>query len=154
MKQVAYARKVFNAEGVSKKAIALSVGYSENVALNAQAKIENSVGFRNAMEQLAVDSNNLVLAAMNEYKSRGFDNFSNKDLNGAMNAIASAWDRIAKHRTGGVHKDPEKNPLRKIYVQRVENQTVNISPEENKKEKAPRDVEVEIPIKEEVDLDF
>lgn len=143
VKQVAYARKMFNAQGRNKKEIALSVGYSPALANNAN-RIEKSEGFLNAMQNLAKESNNLVMAAMLEYKARGFKNFSNKDLNGALNAIAAAWERIGKQRAPNGEKDNEKNPLRKVIMQKVENQTINVTPAQKDE---PKEVES-------IDLDF
>ena len=76
MKQMAYARKLFSADGINKKQMALDVGYSSNVANSISSHIENKPGFHNAMSALAVDSNNLALAAMHEFKARGFEDFS------------------------------------------------------------------------------
>ena len=125
-KQVAYARRVFGGQGVSKKQIALDVGYSPNVANSISSHIENKPGFNNAMATLAVDSNNLALAAMHEFKARGFEDFSNKDLVGALNAIGNAWSKF-----NAVPKDPNGTPstnkLRTVILQQIENQT-NIAP--------------------------
>jgi len=128
VKQFAYAQKLFNGDGRSKKEIARSVGFSPSVSNNVHNKIEKTEGFQNAMIVMATRSNNLVLAAMAEYEARGFTEFSNKDLNGALNAIATAWERINKQRGEGENKDPEKNPLRKVFMQKVENQTINMNP--------------------------
>ena len=122
-KQVAYARRVFGGQGKCKKQIALDVGYTPNVANSISSHIENKPGFHNAMAQLAVDSNNLALAAMHEFKARGFEDFSNKDLVGALNAIGSAWSRF-----NAPAKDPNATPstnkLRTVILQQIENQTV------------------------------
>lgn len=127
MKQIAYARRVFGAQGTSKKNIALDVGYSKAVSNSIKSKIESRPGFNNAMAKLAVDSNNLVLEIMSEFKARGFEDYSNKDLNGAMNAITNAWTKF-----NGAEKpkdDPNKNQnrLRTVILQRVDNQVVNTS---------------------------
>lgn len=125
-KQVAYARRVFGGQGVSKKQIALDVGYSPNVANSISSHIENKPGFNNAMAKLAVDSNNLALSAMHEFKARGFEDFSNKDLVGALNAIGNAWSKF-----NAVPKDqngtPSTNRLRTVILQQIENQT-NVAP--------------------------
>lgn len=154
MKQVAYARRLFNGDGKTKKDIARSVGYSPAMANNAFAKIESSEGFHNAMQKLAMESNNLLLAVMEQYKARGLQGFSNKDLNGAMNAIAAGWDRIAKQRAPNRNQDPEQNPLRKVFMQKVANQTINITPGADAT--ASSTIEVpSTPVEEEVpDLDF
>lgn len=153
-KQYAYAVKRLNGQGRSKKEIALSVGFAPSVANNAHNKIEKTEGYQNAVIQLAADSNNMALAVLSEYKARGLANFSNKDLNGALNAIGAAWEKFNKVRAPNGYKD-DNNPLKKVFMQRVENQTINVQ---------PREVEVsapmpEIKIQEEgpglnLDLDF
>ena len=139
MKQMAYARKLFGGQGTSKKQIALDSGYSSAVSNSVSSHIENKPGFNNAMAALAIDSNNLALAAMHEFKARGFEDFSNKDLIGALNAIGGAW---AKFNTQIPKKDPNdnlgSNKLRTVILQQVENQTIMPGKEgsEDKKEDA------------------
>jgi hypothetical protein len=129
MKQMAYARRVFGGQGKCKKQIALDCGYSPNVANSISSHIENKPGFNSAMAQLAVDANNLALAAMHEFKARGFTDFSNKDLVGALNAIGSAWSRFnapAPNKDGAT----STNRLRTVILQQIENQTVTQVPTE------------------------
>lgn len=125
MKQMAYARKLFSADGANKKQIALDVGYSPTTANSIATHIENKPGFNNAMAALAIDSNNLALAAMHEFKARGFEDFSNKDLVAALNAIGGAW---AKFNTQVPKDDPlnrnNTNKLRTVILQQIENQTI------------------------------
>ena len=121
MKQMAYARRLLGAKGTSKKDIALDVGYSPNVANSISSHIENKPGFNNAMAALALESNNLALAALHEFKSRGFEDFSNKDLVGALNAIGSAWSRFNKQGEGERPKREGQNKLRTVILQQVEN---------------------------------
>jgi len=123
MKQLAYAKGILGATNTSKKDIALDVGYSPYVANSVSSHIENKPGFHNAMAALAVDSNNLALAAMHEFKARGFQDFSNKDLVGALNAIGSAWSKfnvIPKEKA----PSENSNKLRTVILQQVENQTI------------------------------
>lgn len=133
MKQMAYARRLLGAKGTSKKEIALDVGYSPNVANSIASHIENKPGFNNAMAKLAVDSNNLALAAMHEFKARGFKDFSNKDLIGALNAIGSAWSRFneipKENKNNG-----SSNKLKTVILQQIENQTLSTSNGEVKAE--------------------
>ena len=125
MKQLAYARRIFGAQGIDKKHIALDVGYSPNVANSISSHIENKPGFNNAMAALAVDSNNLALAAMHEFKARGFKDFSNKELVGALNAIGSAWSRFNQApKDPSINLNPRGNKLRTVILQQVENQTL------------------------------
>jgi len=129
MKQMAYARRIFGAKGLTKKEIALDCGYSPNVANSISSHIENKPGFNNAMALLAVDSNNLALSAMHEFKARGFADFTNKELVGALNAIGNAWSKF-----NAVPKEKDSNPrgnkLKTVIMQQIENQTV-ITPSDN-----------------------
>jgi len=123
MKQLAYARKLFGGEGTCKKQIALDVGYSPYVANSVSSHIENKPGFNNAMSALAIDSNNLALSAMHEFKARGFEDFSNKELTGALNAIGNAWSKFNKVPEEMKSKS-ETNKLRTVILNQIENATV------------------------------
>lgn len=126
-RQYAYATKRLSGAGGSKKDIALSVGYPPSMAKNAKNKIENTEGYQNAVIKLAHESNNLVLAAMAEYKARGLKNFSNKDLNGALNAIGAAWEKFNRVRSPNGAGQPE-NPIKAAIM--IKNQTINMAPPE------------------------
>ena len=128
MKQMAYARRVFGAEGKNKKQIALDVGYAPSVANSIAAHIENKPGFQNAMALLAADSNNVALQVMSEFKARGFTEFSNKDLVGALNAIGNAWAKFNAPLMEKPDKEKGTNKLRTVILQQIENQTVNNPP--------------------------
>lgn len=123
-KQTAYAKRIWAGQGVSKKQIALDVGYSRFSANSIKSKIENKRGFNNAMSALAIESNSLALSAMHEFKARGFRDFSNKDLVGALNAIGSAWTRFNQTPKQSDDTKLSRNKLRTVILQRVENQTV------------------------------
>ena len=126
MKQLAYAKNLLGGQGYSKKQIALNSGYSPAVANSIKSHIENKPGFHNAMARLAVDSNNLALAAMHEFKARGFHDFTNKELVGALNAIGNAWSKF-----NAVPKEKENNPsgnkLRTVILQQIENQNLQVA---------------------------
>ncbi len=140
LRQVAYARRVWGGKGENKKQVALDVGYSPSVANSCVSKIEKHKGFNNAMAQLAADSGNIALSVMHEFKSRGVKDFSNKDLVGALNAIAGAWDRFNK---GLIEQerptDNGKNRLRTLMIQKVENQ--NIINADVKQAESPKDLD-------------
>lgn len=128
-KQVAYARRLWGGEHTSKKQLALDVGYSPTTANVVGAKIEKTRGFQNAMANLAAESNSLALTIMHEFKARGVQDFSNKDLIGALNAIGGAWARfntaLSKHNDmTGPNTKLGQNKLRTVILQQVENQTV------------------------------
>ena len=124
LKQLAYAKRLLGAQGTTKKDIALDVGYSPTTANSIKSHIEDKPGFNNAMAALALESNNLALAAMHEFKARGFEDFSNKDLIGALNAIGSAWARFNVVKPSK-SDNPNANKLRTVILQQVENQTIS-----------------------------
>lgn len=152
-RQVAYARRVWAGQGKDRKQIALDVGYPPSMANNILAKVESTVGFNAAMMQLAADSNNLALAAMHEFKVRGFTEFSNKDLVGALNAIGGAWAKFnERNREGGEARESKGNKLRTIVMQHIENQTMNnTTPVE---QKAKKSEPIKVVDAEVVDVDF
>lgn len=124
-KQYAYATRMLNGSAKTKKEAALLSGFSPTVAANAHNKIEKTEGYHNAIIGLASESNNLVLAILHEYKARGFTKFSNKDLNSALNAIASAWDRIEKKREPNKLSTPEGNRLHAVFRRKTETVTIS-----------------------------
>lgn len=129
LKQSAYARRVWGAQGKDKKTIALDVGYSPYSANSVMSKIESKPGFHNAMARLAADSGNLAFQVMSEFKSRGVKEFSDKDLISALNAISGAWDRFNKGlvQSEKPTDDDGKNRLRTVVLQNISKQ-VNIAP--------------------------
>ena len=139
MKQLAYARKLFGGEGTCKKQIALDVGYSSAVANSVSSHIENKPGFNNAMAALAIDSNNLALSAMHEFKARGFEDFSNKELTGALNAIGNDWSKFNKVPEEMKSKS-ETNKLRTVILNQIENQTVTTPQDVAKEQTVIHDV--------------
>lgn len=127
MRQEAYARRVWGADGSDKKTIALDVGYPPNVAKSVVSKIESRPGFQNAIRRLAHESNNLALEVMSELKARGTQDFSNGDLIKALTAIAKAWDTFNKPLMQREQpEDNGKNRLRTVILQRIEKQ-VNVT---------------------------
>lgn len=128
IKQIAYATRLMGGRGSSKKEIAKLSGYSTAVAENAKYKIESTEGYKNAMLHLAQKSNNLLMSIMLEFETRGFKDFSNKDLVSAINAVTGAWDKIDSKRAIPMMKNPETNPLRKTFTERVETRTVTMEP--------------------------
>lgn len=124
IKQMAYAKRLLGGQGQSKKEIALNAGYAPSVASSVAKHVESSQGFNNAVMQLALDSNNLALAAMHEFKMRGFKDFSNKELVGALNAIGGAWSRFNAERIYQ-SKNSQPNKLRTVVLQQIENQNIS-----------------------------
>lgn len=127
-RQFAYATRMLNGEAGSKKEAALLSGFSMSTAENAKAKIETTEGYHNAMHELALKSNNLMLAALSEFQARGLKDFSNADLIKALNAIGAAWERVEKQRNP--NKDPldGKNRLAGIFQRKTVTETAVIGP--------------------------
>jgi hypothetical protein len=147
IKQYAYATRRLGGQGSSKKEIALLSGFSRSVAENAKNKIESTEGYQNAVIELATESNNLLMAVLAEFKARGLKDFSNKDLNSALNAISGAWDRVEKVRAPNAMKTPQGNPLRAVFTQRVETRTAVVESAPASPSPTPTPVEV-------IDLDL
>ncbi len=128
VKQYAYAMRKLNGQGDTKMDMARSVGYSPTVARNISTKIEKTEGYHNAVIELATKSNNMVLAVMHEFEARGLKDFSNKDLVSALNAISGAWEKFEKRRVPDRTQNPDENPLKKLVMNRIENQTIINNP--------------------------
>lgn len=126
-KQFAYATRMLNGAADSKKEAALLSGFSMTVAENAHAKIEKTEGYHNAMEELALKSNNLMLAALSQFQARGLDGFSNKELIAALNAIGSAWERVEKQRNPQKEL-PGGNRLAGIFKRTTVTETAVVAP--------------------------
>jgi len=127
MKQMAYAKRILGGQGESKKQMALNSGYSPYVANAISSHIENKPGFHYAMSKLAVESNNLALSAMEEFKARGFKDFSNKELTNALQAIGNAWTKFNEQPKD--RSTESGNKLRNIVLQQVENQVIQATPQ-------------------------
>lgn len=132
-KQMAYAQRILGGRGESKKQIALNSGYSPTSSKSVVSHIESKRGFHNAMTKLALESNNVALAAIHEFKSRGFKDFSNKELTNALSAIGTAWQ---KFNAQPKEKDmsPGGNRLRTIVMNQIENQNIQTSENSLKKD--------------------
>lgn len=125
MKQQAYARRVFNADGVNKKQIALDVGYTPHVARSVTTHIESKPGFHMAISRLAAESNNLALSAIEEFKARGFKEFTNAEMISALKVISDSWAKFSMPaREVEKSNTSSTNKLRTVILQQIENQTV------------------------------
>lgn len=126
-KQEAYARRIYGAKGESKGEIARDVGYGERAIRSPKEKIESTIGFKLAISALAEQSGNVASKILNEFENRDMTDYSNKDLNGALQAISTAYSKF--------QPPAEDNPqssgrLRSVIVQHVQNQTIkNTSPQ-------------------------
>jgi hypothetical protein len=126
LQQMAFARRTFAAkEGETKETVALDCGYNPYAARSTKSKIEQTKGYQNAIAALARDSHNIAVSVMAELQSRGFEEYTNKDLVSALNAISLAWSRFSEPISrSSESSDPSKNRLRTIVLQQIENQTI------------------------------
>jgi len=127
-KQFAYAQRTFGGEGVSKRQIALDIGYSESVANHPGVKIEASEGYSNAMSALASETGNFALQIFHALKHKDLSKESVPVLMNSLQTIAKAWETFTPKQQ--VNKGETDNPLRTILLQRVDNQTINAIPPE------------------------
>ena len=128
MKQMAYARQLWGGQGKTKKQIALNSGYSATTAASITTHVENKPGFQNAMSALALESNNVAVSILHEFKRRGVKDFSDKNLISALNAIGLAWSKFNDRTAPKESRNPTGNRLRTVILQQVENQTITTSP--------------------------
>ena len=126
-KQEAYARQVFGAKGKSKGEIALEVGYGERAARSPKDKIESTIGFKLAIAELSAQSGNVAQKILNEFQVRNMGEYSNKDLNGALQAISTAYGKFQPKEED---QSGSSNRLRSVILQHVENQTIKAIPAE------------------------
>ncbi len=143
IQQAAYARRIFSGDGISKRQIALDVGYGLSAAGDPHRAIEKTKGYNNAMARLAADAGNLALCAIAEFNARGFKEFSNSEMTRALTAISNAWSKFnaplnGKDPYNPTEKQQSTNKLRTIIHQRIEHQVINTN-EETKME-SPFDV--------------
>lgn len=123
--QEAYARRVYSGGGKkeSKYDIAIDVGYSPSVARSPKQKIESTQGFKNVIAILAEQSDNVAMKILNEFETRDMSEYSNKDLNSALHAIAIARDKFQPKENAD--QGTSIGRLRSVVLQRIENQTIN-----------------------------
>lgn len=108
---------------------AIAAGFGRDVAETPKSKIEDHMGYQNAVSELSIKSNTLALDIMKEFDRRGVSEFSDKNLIAALNAIGAAWARFNAprhhHPDNGLDYDNGKNPLRTVILQTVNNQTIS-----------------------------
>ena len=127
MQQMAYARRIFGGDGKVKKQIALDCGYAPSVANSVMSHIENKQGFKNAMAELASESNNLALTIMMEFKARGLQGFTNQELINSLKTISTAWEKFTNPKDPTSSNHHTGNKLRTVIMNRIENQTITTS---------------------------
>jgi len=88
-----YAYGVMN-DKKTKQQIALDAGFSYSTS-RVPKSIENKIGFKLAMAQLAGELENVSMKLMLELQVRDLSKMSNKDLLLSLNTMSKTWERFA-----------------------------------------------------------
>lgn len=93
IRQVKYAYGLMN-DHKSKQQVALDAGFSESTA-RVPKMIENKLGFKLAMAQLAGEMENTAMKLLFELQARDMSKMSNQDLLSSLNVMSKTWERFA-----------------------------------------------------------
>ena len=78
----------------SKQQVALEAGFSPSTA-RVPKSIENKLGFKLAMAQLAGETSNVVMKLMFELQARDLSKLSNQDLTRSLEVMSKTWERFS-----------------------------------------------------------
>jgi len=92
-RQIKYAYGLMN-ENKTKQQIALDSGFSPSTA-RVPKSIENKLGFKLAMAQLAGEMENVTMKLMCELQTRDMSQMSNKDLLYSLDVLSKTHERFA-----------------------------------------------------------
>jgi hypothetical protein len=92
MRQLRYARGIMN-EDKPKQQIALDAGFSLSTS-RVPKSIENKLGFKLAVAQLAGEMENVTMKLMYELKARDVSQMSNKDLLYSLDVLSKTHERF------------------------------------------------------------
>lgn len=92
IRQIKYAYGLMN-ENKSKQQIALDSGFSPSTARVPQS-IENKLGFKLAVAQLAGEMENVTMKLMYELQARDMSQMSNKDLLYSLDVLSKTHERL------------------------------------------------------------
>ncbi len=96
-RQLKYAYGLMN-DDKSKREIALDAGFSPSTA-RVPKSIENKLGFKLAVAQLAGEMENVTMKLMFELQARDMSKMSNQDLLYSLNVMSKTWERFASEMT-------------------------------------------------------
>ena len=125
-RHVKYARGLL-ATDKTKKQIALEAGYPPSMARLPASKIENTKGFHGAMAEIAQEANNFGLQVLHVLQSRPMEDEETKTLLMAVKVIGDAMDKFQPQKKE-TPPDEGQNGLRVVLQQRIQNQTVSVTP--------------------------
>ena len=92
VRQMKYAYGLMN-ENKSKQQIALDSGFSRSTA-RVPKSIENKIGFKLAMAQLAGEMENVAMKLLFELKVRDLKQMDNKELLNSLDVISRVQERF------------------------------------------------------------
>lgn len=129
--QKEYARRRLTGVYESKKATALSVGYTHSVAVSPKSKIESTEGYANAVRDLAEETGDIVLMAYQSLKKRNLDNESTETVLKCINTLANAFKVFSDDKKQDY--DQPENRLRLAINQHIQHQTITVNKDEPEK---------------------
>lgn len=92
VRQLRYARGIMDYHK-SKQQVALEAGFSESTA-RVPKSIENKLGFKLAVAQLAGQMENMTMKLLFELQARDLGKMSNQDLTTSLNVMSQTWERF------------------------------------------------------------
>ncbi len=126
-RQKMYALRTWGGEKKSRREIAKDLGWSNAVADHPKQKIESTKGYKNAMAEIADQSNAVALKVYNELQARDMSKLEYKDLLGSLKVISEAWKIF------NMPNEKDQNPLQSkaILLQHIQNQNINTQPQKD-----------------------
>ncbi len=92
IRQLKYARGIMDYHK-TKQQVALEAGFSESTA-RVPKSIENKIGFKLAVAQLAGEMENTVMKLMFEIQARDLSKYSDQDLLTSLDVLSKTWERF------------------------------------------------------------
>lgn len=93
IRQLRYARGIMDYHK-TKQQVALDAGFSASTA-RVPKSIENKLGFKLAVAQLAGEMENVSMKLLFELQARDLSRFSNKDLLLSLNVMSKTYERFS-----------------------------------------------------------
>lgn len=95
IRQLRYARGIMDCHK-SKQQVALEAGFSESTA-RVPKSIENKLGFKLAVAQLAGEASNVAMRVMFELQARDMGKMSNEELLASLDVLSRVTERFSLH---------------------------------------------------------
>jgi hypothetical protein len=95
VRQLRYARGMMDYHK-TKQQVALEAGFSESTA-RVPKSIENKLGFKLAVAQLAGEMENVTMKLLFELQARDLGKMTNLELATSLNVMSQTWERFHTH---------------------------------------------------------